>query len=469
MKLLQPTLLTFPSFKILNLFGSSVAVSQSGIIHSKRLHCNNCGCVCNYNGSSNKGRHALSRSANSFFRKGQQICPACKRTIQTENDWLNNVIESINQYLTSQIISLSESLSEGEIVSHFERTMSIKISKSSVHNVIKAVNQELRNTKFEYEIENEFYAYDEQYLSVNGKRAYRLVIANLKDGKIIYEKIHERFSKKILMRVLMGVFCDKKPKGFVVDMRLEYPSAFEAVFGKKIKIQFCIFHLNKLILKEYQDSLKIGNSVKWTLIDYYYLYTLFNIFYNREDEIKILKSMMDNYDSFRMKLTSEKINHFRKKYKLYVKDEKRLREKIGEIEQRRLIKKFRRILHEQRNERKRNKQNLKVRSIDSATEVFNQVYLRKSIYPNKIRKRIVKIKEKFDYFTASNGEVLTTNKLEGFFGATLRKFKKKCSRCFLSLTSLLKRKRARQEGIEVYKKFNILEIAKMFAAILFFV
>ena len=465
---IQPTLNNFRNFKALDLFGSTARISKSGIIHSKREHCEICGSPCQYNGSSNKGRHGLSRSTKSFLQKGQQYCSTCDRTIQVENEWLDNILESINQYLTSQIISLSENLSEEEIVKHFERTMSIKISKSTVHNIIKNVNEELRNHKFEYEVTGDFYAYDEQYISINGKRAYRLVIYDLKNDKIIYEKIHERFSKKILMQVLREVFGGAKPKGFVVDMRLEYPSAFESVFGKKIKVQFCIFHLNKLILKEYQDCLKVGKSVKWTLMHYYYLYTLFNIFYNREDELKILRSMIDNYSSFKKKLTSEKINHYIKKYKINLKDESKLKEKVEEIEQKRLIKKFRKILHDKKNERKRNKQTLKVRTIESAKEIFEKIFERKSIYPEKIRKRVVKIKEKFDYFTASNGEVLTTNKLEGFFGATLKKFRKKCSRSFLSLTSLLKRKRARQEGIEFYKRFTIFEIAKMFAAILFF-
>lgn len=467
MKLIQPTLNNFANFRVLDLFENDARISKSGIIHNKRTTCDICGSVCCYNGSSNKGRHALSRSTDTFLQKGQQYCPVCDKTIQVENEWLNHLIDSFNLYLASQIISLSENLSEDEIVKHFDRTMSIKISKSTIHNIIKNANEELKKHKFEYEVTEDFYAYDEQYISINGKRAYRLVIFDLKNEKIIYEKIHERFSKKILMQVLKEVFGDAKPKGFVVDMRLEYPSAFESVFGKKIKVQFCVFHLNKLILNEYKECLMVGNEVRWTLMNYYYLYTLFNIFYDRENEIKILKKMIDNYDNFKKRLTSEKINHFINKYKINIRDKNKLREKVEEIEQRRLIKKFRKILHDKKNERKRNKETLKVRDINSAREIFEKIYLRKSIYPEKIRKRIIKIREKFDYFTASNGEVLTTNKLEGFFGATLKKFKKKCSRCFLSLTSLLKRKRARQDGIEFFTRFTIFEIAKMFIAILF--
>ena len=99
MKLIQPTLNNFANFKILDLFENTVRISKSGIIHNKRMICDICGAVCCYNGSSNKGRHALSRSTDSFFQKGQQYCPVCDRTIQVENEWRDNLIDSFNLYL----------------------------------------------------------------------------------------------------------------------------------------------------------------------------------------------------------------------------------------------------------------------------------------------------------------------------------------------------------------------------------
>ena len=88
-------------------------------------------------------------------------------------------------------------MSEEDIVNHLERTMSIKISKSTVHNVIKRVNTIIDDYEFEYKIEDNFYAYDEQFLKINGKQVYRLVIFDLKNNIIIYEKIHKKFSNKI--------------------------------------------------------------------------------------------------------------------------------------------------------------------------------------------------------------------------------------------------------------------------------
>ena len=241
----QPTLINFSDFNTLNLFSGDVFIAKSGIIHTKRNMCDCCGKICHYNGSSNAGKHILSRSNNSFFRKGQQYCPDCEKTIQVENSWIDDMLLAMNQFISSQIISLSEQLSEDEIVTHLETTMSIKISKSSIHNVITQSNKDFENIEFDYTVKDGFYGYDEQFLKIDGKRAYRIVFYDLTKNNVIYEKIHYRFSKKILQEILKRVFHDTKPKGFVTDMRLEYPNAFKFFFGKKIKLQFCVFHLNR--------------------------------------------------------------------------------------------------------------------------------------------------------------------------------------------------------------------------------
>lgn len=469
MKSMQPTLINFATFQTIGLFNEHVTISSTGIIHTSKAICNTCGSVCNYNGSSNKGTHILSESTNSFLRNGQQYCPTCNKTIQVKIKWLDELIDSMNQYIVSQVLSLSENLSEDEIVEHFKRTMSIKISKSTIHNIIDKSNDEFENIEFEYQIQDNYYGYDEQYLTIDGKKAYRLAFFDLKENKLIYEKIHYNFSKKILKQILREVFGDTKPKGFVVDMRLEYPNAFKEVFGKKVKIQFCVFHLNKLILKEYQDSLKLGNSVAWSLMDYYNMYNLFNIFYNRTFELKQLKKLMKNFENFKKNLTIKKVNFYVNKYKLKIKEFEKQKEKVIEIIQKKLMKSFRIILHDKKNLRKRRGQNLDVRLIESAKKMFTKIYSERGIFPKKIQMRIERIHKNFEYFIASEGVVLTNNKLEGFFGATLKKFRKKIRKSLLSFSALLKRKRARQEGFTYFRRFTIFEIAKIFSAIAFFV
>ena len=316
MKAQQPDLNNFSMFKATDLLSGSGFRSQSGIVHTKRTTCPTCGGVCRYNGSSNKGGNIFSRSTGAFFRKGQQYCPHCNKTIQVDNPWLDKTLESMNQYITSQVVSLSEYLSEDEIVSHFSSTMGINLSKSCVHNIITKSNESFETMEFDYTVHQGFYSYDEQYVKIHGRRAFRIVIYDLKDDGVIYEKIHYRFSKVILEGILREVFPTTKPNGFVTDMRLEYPSAFRRVFGNKVKVQFCIFHLNKLILKEYSDALKTGKYVNWTLMDMYNLYSLFNIFYNRTFELKYIKGLMDSFENFKTKLTEQKVSEYVKRYNI---------------------------------------------------------------------------------------------------------------------------------------------------------
>ena len=251
-------------------------------------------------------------------------------------------------------------------------------------------------------------------------------------------------------------------------MRLEYPNAFKDVFGKNIKVQFCVFHLNKLILKEFNDSLKVGKIKKWTLMHYHNMYKLFNIFYDRNFELNILKRFMKNFENLKIKLNNEKVKDYVKKYNLKIKSFEKQKAKVILIIERKMMKVFRKILHDKRNLRKRQSKTLKPRSVESAKEIFNQLSDEKNIYPKKIIKRIERIKKNFEYFIASDTEVLTNNKLEGFFGATLKKFRKKSRKCLLSFTALLKRKRAKQQGISFFRKFTIEDLAKIFTLLNFF-
>jgi len=251
-------------------------------------------------------------------------------------------------------------------------------------------------------------------------------------------------------------------------MRLEYPNAFRSVFGRKIKLQFCVFHLNKLIMKEYAETLKFGKSVRWTLTDKYNMYSLFNIFYIRLFELNQLKKLMSHLENFKMKLTEEKVRFYVEKYKIKIKTYELQKRNVIRIMEKKLLKSFRQILHDKRNFRKRKKITLTPRSIESATKVFETIKRQKLIYPVKIQKRIERIKKNFEFFTASESEVLTNNKLEGFFGATLKKFRKKSRKNLLSFSALLKRKRARQEGMCFYHKFTIFDMAKIFLACDFF-
>ncbi|MBD3355497.1 hypothetical protein GF361_05995 [Candidatus Woesearchaeota archaeon] len=467
MKIKQPTLINFSTYQILGMFDNKIIQSMTGIYHTKREHCPICGKLGSYNGSSNKGKHDLSRSTGSYLRLGQQRCTSCNEPIPVNNEWFLKMKEKIRDFIKSIVISLSSSLSEEEIKVHLEEVYQIKIPKSTIHKIKSIADKEISSLEFEYKVKEGWYGYDEQHIKIKGKKAYRIVIFDLELNDVIYENIHFKLSKKILKKILTKVFPDKKPLGFVVDMLPMYSKAFKAAFGRRFKLQFCVFHLNKLILKEYRESITIGKVAKWSLVHYYNLYTLLAIFYNRNDELNHLKKLMKHFNNFKENLTPEKVQMYVQKYSVKTKKFETQKRNVIHIIEIKLMKAFRQRLKQKKQWRKRYKKTLLVRPVELAKYIFDKIFFQKMLYPKKIQDRLVKIKDNFDYFIASDGLVMTNNKLEGHFGATLKKFRKKLSKSVYSLSAILKRKHLRRLGKAVVKSFSLADLAQVFLLVSF--
>src|SRR5450759_1421676 len=74
----------------------------------------------------------------------------------------------------------------------------------------------------------------------------------------------------------------------------------QEIFGEKLLHQYCLFHLNKLIVKDFPR--------KSTIAQMLLKYKLYNIFYNHEKEIELLsklevkeRSIIRNYSALQIK------------------------------------------------------------------------------------------------------------------------------------------------------------------------
>lgn len=457
----QPSLIKYSVFKKYDIDMTKIIITSQNIVHTQRLKCPYCGTKCNYNGSSNKGHNIFSRTYNCYFRKGQQFCPNCKKTIQVENAYLDEVLAQLSDYISSQVTSLSLNMSEEEIKQHLERVNIVKTSKTNIHNIISSFNENLEELSLDSEINPEkYYGYDEQYIKINGKRGFRIAFLDIETNELIYEKTLFSFNKRILASILKEVFKDKKPKGFVTDMRIWYPEVFKSVFGKDIKIQFCIFHLNKSLLKKYKDALKVGRIIKWTLYDKKMLYLLFDIFYDRSKELKKLETLIECFKRVEDTLNEKNLKQYAQEYDVFPNKELVLR-KVEKS----LIREFDKFCREQKLSRKRNKSTLTPRSKEDAQKKLKETLCRLSAYPKDLWKSIKTIQKNFELFTASEGKITTNNKLEGFFGATLKKFRKKQKRSMKSFSAMLKVKRAIKKGKLLFKKFSLFQISRIFVLI----
>jgi hypothetical protein len=70
----------------------------------------------------------------------------------------------------------------------------------------------------------------------------------------------------------------------VTDFDKRYTDILKEIFGEKLVHQYCLMHLNKLIVNDLPENTTIEQELL--------KYRLFNIFYNRENEIKFSEEFL---------------------------------------------------------------------------------------------------------------------------------------------------------------------------------
>ena len=326
-------------------------------------------------------------------------------------------------------------MSENDIKFHLKDTKNLNVSTSFIQNIRKEFFDKVEtsfpelDTLEDSELQG-FYGYDEQYLKICGRRFYRIVILNLDTNKVIYQELVRELNGEKLESILKNLFGKNKPKGFVFDMRPMYIKAFQNVFGKQIKLQYCIFHLNKAILDKFNKSLKFLGQDMWTLEEVKKMYDIFDIFYDRTQELKYLDKLIFQRDFILLFSNSfEKKNldkELRKQFRKNCYEEKLKRERKTGLK--RLV--------------QRTKQEAS-NKLDSLLELVKIP----EYFPKSVVKQLRKIKKEFSYFSGGIEEgILTNNKLEGFFGSTLKKFRKKSFNVLKHFEAFLKLKMLRKLG-----------------------
>ncbi len=269
---------------------------------------------------------------------------------------------------------------------------------------------------------------------INGKLYYRLVFLNLDTDEVIYEGLHKDISKKSLIKLLKEIFKDSKPKGFVFDMKTIYVNAFKSVFGKKINLQYCIFHLHKSIMDKFNKKMKFLNKSLWTLEDYKRMYMIFNIFYDRSEDLAFIDNLLFNRDfNFITSVKTEVID------KYYIKF---ARKQFHENK----------LIRERKNGFKRLKHNSKKQIKENLDRILELCKIPK-YFPKKVVSQLRKIKNNFsDYTGGIEFSILTNNRVEGLFGSTLKKFQKKTFNMISHFSAFLKLKKLRKKGLSLLEE-----------------
>ena len=127
--------------------------------------------------------------------------------------------------------------------------------------------------------------YDEQHPKSGRSQKYRLTLLDHITGQPIADELCDSKDGKTILSFLERNLDPNRPIFIITDLDRGYPAIFKEFFGKNLILQFCLLHLNKLIVKDFPRN----TTIEQELIKY----RLLNIFYNRDKEIEFLSELVE--------------------------------------------------------------------------------------------------------------------------------------------------------------------------------
>jgi len=390
------------------------------IFRRKRYLTCSCGCQMTYNGFNFVRKKGFGKA-----KIGKQKCLKCGNIHTEDKRFWKNLLSMWVETTTSLILSLRDSDVSWTKIS---TTMDfiIPCSKDKARYLFND-----RVEQFEYPQDNFLIVnYDEQHPKRGRTQKYRLTLLNYKTGVPIAEGLFENKNEETIETFLREHLDTEKELVIVTDCDRRYPKIFKRIWGNKVVHQKCLFHLNKLVVKDF------GRNT--TLLNEYNKYLILNVFYNRKKELKFLEKLLKKLDkkSFKSsKANAEWVKKAKQKFRDYVKD----------LE----------------NARRRKGRNLTQRKLFKAKEIFEELWKQRQLLPKKARDRLKMIKENWNYFTAFyhiKDCPATNNAIENYYSTSLKTHRKKQLRTDRGIINHMKLSALKRiEGFSKPKK-TLLEI-----------
>jgi hypothetical protein len=261
--------------------------------------------------------------------------------------------------------------------------------------------------------------YDEQFPKKGRCQKFRLSLLDGKTKNPIAEGLFDDKNSETMKQFLISNLDINEPIYIVTDFGISYPKIFKEIFGDKLLHQYCLFHLNKLIGKDFPR--------KTTIAQYLLKYKLYNIFYNHENEIELLTKLEAKESS---------IIQDKKVYTEWIKKAKN---------------DLYRFVHELELARRRKKVNHEMHNLDKSKVNFDELFKDIESFDKKIQSRLIMIKghwKNLTMFHVLPGLPATNNQIENCYSTSLKTHRKKQLRT--------------DEGLLNQMKLSAMKRAKMF-------
>jgi hypothetical protein len=384
------------------------------------------------------------------IKNGQYWCKKCGCYWSVRCEEVDCFIEQYKQVVTGVVFDLYiKGLSLRNVIDHVQSCLCYSVSHEWVRQVYVEAAEMVEQAKV-LETSGVFH-YDEQFLS----QGVRITLKDSVTKKVILDQLFNDKRRETIIEALNKALKPYKKVVLIADMDSKYPGVLKELYHGKVEIQWCIFHLYRLIGKEFKQAYK-GKS--FPLEQLLNKYEIFNIFFNHQLEMNFLRQQLRKFEQ-RKKL-------LKKSKKL---SEKEKREKLKEYEKK-LKKEFNEYLASlKKNRRRKNGTKLKVRTKESAEYYLIRIEkVLKAFFPKKLKERIKYVRKHWNKFTTfynHDNVPPTNNGIEQYFSATLQKTSKKRFRTKKSTQLRLNIFKAKNNNVKIFKPVNFFTFMLLFAKI----
>lgn len=402
------------------MFGNEFEYTASGIFRRiKAPQCPECNNTTVHNGFNQYTKKGLST-----IKIGKYLCKHCGKMLEEKRTaW-----EKIKTELFSQLGQIYQMLRLNHVSYQAISDIMDLIFSRSKGTVFREFNKMMEDVEIP-QLKNVYIVhYDEQFPKEGRCQKFRLTILDAKTKQKIADELFDDKNPETIKQFLISKLDTSEPIFIVTDFGTSYPKVLKEVFGDKLLHQYCLLHLNKLIVNDFPK--------KTTMAQELLKYRLLNIFYNREKEIEMLRQL---------EAEEREIIQNEEVYKAWIKKAKN---------------EFYRFVHELELDRRRKKENLEINSLEKSEKNFNELLNEQNSFDITVQKRLKMIKEHWKnliMFHFVEGAPATNNAIENYYSTSLKTHRKKQFRTDMGIINQLQLSSMKRAGMFNELKPTLLE------------
>ena len=396
---------------VFNGLDNDFEITSDGILRQKNAPpCHFCGTKMNQNGYNEYTKKNLGT-----IKIGKYQCLYCEETLEEDK----SIWKKIKSEFFNQLKKIYRLLRNNNVSYQAISEIMKLIFPQSKGTVFRGFIESLEEVEIPENGKAYIVHYDEQFPKKCRCQKFRLTLLDGKTKNPIAEGLFDDKDSETIKQFLISNLDTNEPIYIVTDFGTSYPNILNEIFGEKLLHQYCLFHLNKLIGKDFPRKTTIAQDLL--------KYKLYNIFYNHEKEIQLLSKLEAKESS---------IIQDKKVYGEWIKKAK------NDVY---------RFVHDLELARRRKKENHEMHSLEKSKVNFDELFKDIESFDGKIQTRLIMIKSHWKNLTMFH--VLpdlpaTNNPIENYYSTSLKTHRKKQLRT--------------DEGINNQMKLSAMKRAKMF-------